>query len=435
MKLGILGLIVFPYLAAATVPLYGQCGGLTYTGDTECVSGAVCQYQNDYYSQCVTGTGYRLKPTLLRSIDYCHYDDDFQDLNNHVEDIHYRHHHHHHQQDHNHNIHNKVLDDYNQNDHIVRFVFHRSRWSNYRSVAWGKHHVLTAHPLHNSVGKNGEGTYTTITQALADTSSSIIYVYPGNYTEQVVISRSGITIYGQTSSKLSYSSNIVTISGNKYAGSAGSNDASGTVRVLATGVKLYNLNIENTFGKPIDQAQAIALSVQAGTFACYACQIRGYQDTLLANVGTQFYGKCLIQGSVDFIFGQTASIWITGGTINTVGSGYITASGRSSADSNYYVIDSTTVTGSGSVYLGRPWRNYARVIFQNSSLGSNIVAVGWSEWSSSDPRTDEILFGEYNNSGSGAWNSARASFATKLSAGVSITTVLGSTSWIDSTYI
>ncbi|KAG9006108.1 hypothetical protein FRB90_010034 [Tulasnella sp. 427] len=245
-----------------------------------------------------------------------------------------------------------------------------------------------------TVGKSGQGKYTTITKALADTSrwdwsvqfdenetyigihSNIIYVYAGNYTEQVVISRSGVTIYGETSSALSYSSNTVTISGNKYAGSAGSNDASGTVRVLATGVKLYNLNIENTFGKPIDQAQAIALSVQAGTFACYACQIRGYQDTLLANKGTQFYGKSLIQGSVDFIFGQEASIWITGGTINTVGSGYITASGRSSSDSNYYVIDHTTVTGSGSVYLGRPWRNYARVVFQNSSLGSNIVTAG-----------------------------------------------------------
>ncbi|KAG8912657.1 hypothetical protein FRC00_004030, partial [Tulasnella sp. 408] len=337
------------------------------------------------------------KPIFMSSIDY-HYIQDVDNNHNYQQD----HNHYNHQQDYHHNH-------YNQDNHYVWLVF--------------------------NLGKNGEGKYTTINQALADTSSNIIYVYPGNYTEQVSISRSGLTIYGQTSSKLSYSSNTVTISGNKYAGAAGSNDASGTVRILATGVKLYNLNIENTFGKPIDQAQAIALSVQAGTFACYACQLRGYQDTLLANVGTQFYGKCLIQGSVDFIFGQTASIWITGGTINTVGSGYITASGRSSADSNYYVIDSTTVTGSGSVYLGRPWRNYARVIFQNSSLGSNVVAAGWSQWSSSDPRTDEILFGEYNNSGSGAWNSARASFATKLTSGVSIATVLGSTSWIDSTYI
>ncbi|KAG9019153.1 hypothetical protein FRB90_005990 [Tulasnella sp. 427] len=283
-----------------------------------------------------------------------------------------------------------------------------------------------------TVGKNGAGKYSTITEALADTSSNIIYIYAGNYTEQVVISRSNIKIYGQTSSKLSYSSNTVTISRYMSAATAGSNDASGTVRVLSTGVSLYNLNIENTYGKG---AQAIALSVQAGTFGCYACQLSGYQDTLLANKGTQFYGKCLIKGATDFIFGTSASIWITGGTIQTVASGYITASGRSSDDANYYVIDNTTVTGTGSSYLGRPWRDYARVVFQNSNLGSIIPAAGWVQWSSSTPNTDHILFGEYNNSGAGAWQSGRASFATKLTAGISITTVLNSTSWIDSAYL
>ena len=58
--------------------------------------------------------------------------------------------------------------------------------------------------------------------------------------------------------------------------------------------------------------------------------------------------------------------------LQTVGTGYITASGRSSNDSNWYVIDSSTVQGSGSVYLGRPWRDYARVVFQSTSLGSNV---------------------------------------------------------------
>ncbi|KAG8940884.1 hypothetical protein FRC03_005034 [Tulasnella sp. 419] len=173
------------------------------------------------------------------------------------------------------------------------------------AVVFFLHPLISAAPPAGAitVGKNGAGKYSTITAALADKSSNIIYVYPGNYTEQVVISRPGIKIYGETSSRLSYSSNMVTISGNKNAAQAGSNDFSGTARVLAIGASLYNVNIENTFGKPIDQAQAIALSVQAGTFACYTCQIRGYQDTLLANKGTQFYGRPLIQGTVDFIFG------------------------------------------------------------------------------------------------------------------------------------
>jgi hypothetical protein len=32
---------------------WSQCGGKGYTGPTACVSGSTCQYQNDWYSQCL----------------------------------------------------------------------------------------------------------------------------------------------------------------------------------------------------------------------------------------------------------------------------------------------------------------------------------------------------------------------------------------------
>ncbi|KAF3931932.1 hypothetical protein ABW20_dc0101136 [Dactylellina cionopaga] len=44
-------------LAAAQAALYGQCGGIGWTGATTCVSGATCQKSNDYYSQCLPGSG------------------------------------------------------------------------------------------------------------------------------------------------------------------------------------------------------------------------------------------------------------------------------------------------------------------------------------------------------------------------------------------
>ncbi|KAG8761407.1 hypothetical protein FRC12_009388, partial [Ceratobasidium sp. 428] len=120
--------------------------------------------------------------------------------------------------------------------------------------------------------------------------------------------------------------------------------------------------------------------------------------------------------------GMEASIWITKSTIETIASGYITASGRSTADANYYVIDNSTIKGTGSCYLGRPWREYARVVVQNTNIGSNVVAAGWKVWSTDDPRTGHVYYGEYANTGSGAWQSGRVSFATKMTAGVSITT-------------
>jgi pectinesterase len=67
--------------------------------------------------------------------------------------------------------------------------------------------------------------------------------------------------------------------------------------------------------------------------------------------------------------------------------GTITASGRSSDDSGYYVINNSTIAAasgqsvtSGSYYLGRPWRDYARVIFQLTSMTDVINSAGWEEW-------------------------------------------------------
>lgn len=36
-----------------TVPKWGQCGGINYTGPTQCVSGTTCTKLNDWYFQCL----------------------------------------------------------------------------------------------------------------------------------------------------------------------------------------------------------------------------------------------------------------------------------------------------------------------------------------------------------------------------------------------
>ncbi|KAI0877824.1 glycoside hydrolase superfamily [Hypoxylon argillaceum] len=57
MKAVAAGLVTLAGIASADVVLYGQCGGINYTGETTCVAGAHCQYVNDYYSQCLAGAG------------------------------------------------------------------------------------------------------------------------------------------------------------------------------------------------------------------------------------------------------------------------------------------------------------------------------------------------------------------------------------------
>ncbi|KAG8773301.1 hypothetical protein FRC12_002592 [Ceratobasidium sp. 428] len=389
--LGLVGLV------SAAVPLYGQCGGIGYAGETTCVAGAVCVYSNDYYSQClaVSATGFEPESKL-------------------------------------------ILVKGTATITATTKGITTSKTTASTTTTTSKTTTSTASAPSGSIPAGAitvgsGGKYSTIAAALKDTSSNVYYIYAGTYKEQILISRANVKIYGQTSSALDYTANTVTITNNIPASQAGSNDASGTVRVSATGVSLYNLNIANTYGKPVDQSQAIALSVQAGTFGAYACKLTGYQDTLLANKGTQFYGRTYINGATDFNYllevcytdifctvGMEASIWITKSTIETIASGYITASGRSTADANYYVIDNSTI--------------YAEPLVSKIK-GSNVVAAGWKVWSTDDPRTGHVYYGEYANTGSGAWQSGRVSFATKMTAGVSITTVLGSTSWIDPAYM
>ncbi|KAA8572598.1 hypothetical protein EYC84_003200 [Monilinia fructicola] len=188
---------------------------------------------------------------------------------------------------------------------------------------------------------------------------------------------------------------------------------------------------QNTFGHINKDGQNLALSSYATNVGFYATQFWGFQDTVLAEAGYQLYAKCLIVGAIDFIFGEKALAWFEKNDIRTISNGAITASGRASDSvDSWYVINNSNIDRlnssipAGQNTLGRPWRDYARAVFQNSYLGDNIKAAGWEQWSTSTANTDHVTFGEYNNYGPGA-SGTRASFSTKLSSAIDITTVLG----------
>ncbi|KAK3492245.1 pectinesterase precursor [Neurospora hispaniola] len=272
--------------------------------------------------------------------------------------------------------------------------------------------------------------------ALSTTASGsqCIFIYPGTYWEQVLIpARSAqLSIYGYTANTQGYASNTVTIIANRSQADGLSNDQTATVRVKSSNTRLYNLNIENAHGKG---SQAVALSVAANGVGVYGCQLKGFQDTLLAEDGAQLYARTLIQGATDFIFGQRAPAWFEKCDIKVMAAnlGYITASGRdSSSNPANYVFNSCSIAAaagnnvpSGAYYLGRPWRQFARVTFQKTSMTNVINPAGWQIWNNGDARTSNVEFGEYANTGAGA-SGARASFSKKLGSPVKIESVLGS---------
>ena len=78
----------------------------------------------------------------------------------------------------------------------------------------------------------------------------------------------------------------------------------------------------------------------------------------------------------------------------------------------------------GAYYLGRPWRNFARVVFQRTELSRVVNSAGWAIWNIGDERTDQVVYGEFKNKGPGA-KGERAAFARELEGEVEVETVLG----------
>ncbi|KUI53339.1 Pectinesterase [Cytospora mali] len=271
-----------------------------------------------------------------------------------------------------------------------------------------------------------------------------IFVYNGTYTEQVYLppKAAKVTIYGETSDYTSYVENTVTLQYNSSLLVAPDDEHTAALINESPNTAVYNLNIRNLWGQG---AQAIALSAYNTSQGYYGVGIYGSQDTLLAEVGNQIYANSYIEGMTDFIFGEHARAWITNSTIASNGYGWLTASGRPNADDpSWYVITDSVITTAegadvedGSVYLGRPWRDYARVTFQRCELSSIINETGWGIWSSSAPQTDHVSFQEFENSGAGSDITDRASYSSQRDSPLAIEFILGSDykDWVDHLFL
>lgn len=144
---------------------------------------------------------------------------------------------------------------------------------------------------------------------------------------------------------------------------------------------------------------------------------------------------------MDFIFGLRASAWFDKVDIETVGPGFITANGRDGLNNtSIYVFNQVTVRGTSGVnstYLGRPWRQWSRVVFQRSLLGDVVKPQGWSRWDDVQP-VNNIVYEEYNNRGPGSIG-PRANFSSHLSKAIKIEDLFGRSfgkeSWVDTSYL
>lgn len=110
---------------------------------------------------------------------------------------------------------------------------------------------------------------------------------------------------------------------------------------------------------------------------------------------------------------------------------------ETSSDPAWYCFDNCNIYGksgldlAGDVYLGRPWRVLARVIYQNCELSDIINAAGWTTMAEGATP----LYYEIGNTGDGSDTSDRL-YLTDIDAAVDKTTVLGGDwqDWVDHSY-
>jgi pectinesterase len=270
-----------------------------------------------------------------------------------------------------------------------------------------------------TVSQDGKGDFSTIQKAV-DACKAFpdkrvtIYVKNGIYKEKIVIPscNSKLSVIGESPDKT-----IITFDDYFNHINRGRNSTffTYTLKVEANDFVLENITVENSAG-PV--GQAVALHVEGDRCVFRNCRFLGNQDTLYAagRFSRQYFRDCYIEGTTDFIFGEATALFEHCALHCKINS-FISAASTPEGKPFGFVFTACKVTASegvDKVFLGRPWRSYAKVAYLNCDLGSCIRPEGWDNWSKSE-NEKTAFFAEYSNTGPGATTSGRVSWSVKLS--------------------
>ncbi|MCE5185218.1 MAG: pectinesterase family protein [Planctomycetaceae bacterium] len=268
------------------------------------------------------------------------------------------------------------------------------------------------------VALDGSGDFATIQEAIDNAKSFpderiTISIAAGMYKEKVTVHswNSRLTLKAQAPGQ-------VTISWNDYFDKIkrGPNSTFHTATLLVQGddFRAINLIIENTAG-PV--GQAIAVAAEADRCEFENCRMLGNQDTLYADGANsrQRYKDCTIEGTTDFIFGGATALF-ENCTIHSKSNSYITAASTPQGRPYGFVFLNCKLTaaeGVNAVYLGRPWRSFAKTVFVKCDMGPHIRPEGWHNWNAPE-RESTVFYAECANTGPGSNTAKRVPWAKLL---------------------
>ncbi|SFH42926.1 pectinesterase family protein [Pedobacter insulae] len=270
-------------------------------------------------------------------------------------------------------------------------------------------------PKSFTVAQDGTGDFKTIQEAVNGVRdwSEVqvpIYIKKGTYQEKLVIppQKPRISLIGEDKTNT-----IITF--NDYSGRNGHNTyTSHTVLVEGNDFTAENITFENSAG-PV--GQAVALHITADRVIVKNCNILGNQDTLFPSNETsrQYFLNCYIEGTTDFIFGA-ATVVFENCHIHSKKNSYITAASTTPAKAFGFVFLNCKLTADSAaqkVYLGRPWRPFAKTVFINTNMGKHIAPEGWHVWNNNENHL-KTYYAEYGSYGPGFVKEKRVPWSKQL---------------------
>ena len=265
---------------------------------------------------------------------------------------------------------------------ITRETFNFVYLTNYQKV------VDAAYDGTDGEEVNGIATYKTVQAAVNSVAASnerrvVIFVKEGDYEEHLSVTSPYITLIGEDSEKTR-----IYYDTKEWVGGDMSQRCAVSIGKAATGFSAENLTIENTYkylgDGSLSNESCDALRNDAENTLYVNVRILGYQDTLCANAGTQYYYKCYIAGNVDFIYGNEPRAFFNDCKLvfrysAAKNSGYVCAP-KTGADAAYgltfykcRVLSETGCSGS-RYYLARPWGADAYITWIDCYMGKILRA-------------------------------------------------------------
>lgn len=270
------------------------------------------------------------------------------------------------------------------------------------------------------VAQDGSGNFKTVQEAINAVpdfrkTTTVIFIKNGVYKEKLNLSHSKqmVKMIGENVEKTILTFDDWAQKKNVFGEEKGTSGSS-SFYIYGSNFIAENITFQNSAG-PVGQAVALFVAGDKAKFT--NCRMLGFQDTLYTYgyASRQYYYKCYIEGTVDFIFGSSTAVF-DDCEIFCKKAGYVTASSSPDTSKYGYVFLNCRIVGDApenSYFLGRPWRPYAKAVFINCSLGKMIKAEGWDNWSK-ESNQKTAYYAEYKSIGPGANPKGRVAWSHQL---------------------